>query len=78
MYILIAFRKQVFEKLHDVHQGINALKCIVKNLADSHLMDNDIEQFLKNFTDCNKHRLRLKDSINKWKECGPWERLHMD
>ena len=33
VYIRVAYRKQVIEKLHDVHQGVNALKVIVKNVA---------------------------------------------
>ena len=78
MYIPVAYRKQVVEKLHDVHQGINALKCIVKNVAWWQLMDNDIEQFVRSCTDCNKHRPRLKESTDKWKEWRPRERLHMD
>ena len=78
VFIPVAYRKQVIEKLHDVHQGVNALKCIVKNVAWWPLMDNDIEQFVKNCPECNQHRPRLNDSTDKWNECAPWERLHMD
>ena len=78
VYIPIAWRKQDNEKLHDVHQGINALKCIVKNAAWGPIMDNDIEHLVRNCNDCNKQQFRLKDSTEKRKECGPPERLHMD
>ena len=41
-------------------------------------MDNDIEKFVKICNVCSKHRPTLKDSTDKWKEYGPWERLHTD
>ena len=78
VFIPNTFRKQVIEKFHDVHQGINALKILVKNNAWWPFMDNDIEQFVKNCPECCKNRPRLIDSTDKWEECAPWERLHMD
>ena len=76
--IPIAWRKQDNEKLHDVHQGINALKCFDKNAAWGPILDTDIKHFVRNCNDCNKQQPRLKDSTEKWKECGPPERLHMN
>ena len=74
----IAWRKHDIEELHDIHGGINPLKCIVKNVAWGPLMEKDIEHFVKNFKDCNKQRQRLKDYTDKWKKCGPWDKLHID
>ena len=48
VFIPITCRKQVIDKFHDVHQGINALKNLVENNAWWPFMDNDIEQFVKN------------------------------
>ena len=78
VFIPITCQKQVIDKLHDVHQGINALKNLVKNNAWWPFMDNDVEQFVKNCPECSKNRPRLIDSTDKWEECAPWERLHMD
>ena len=78
MYILVSYRKQDIEKLHDVHQGLNALKCIIKNVVWWPWLDNDIEENAKNGTDCKKQRLRLKVSTDEWKEYELWEKLHMD
>ena len=78
VFMPITCRKQVIDKFHDVHQGINALKNLVKNNAWWLFMDNDIEQFVKNCPECSKNRPRLIDSTDKWEECAPWERLHMD
>ena len=63
--IPISCRKQVIEKFHDVHQGINALKNLVKNIAWWSFMDNDVEQFVKNCPECSKNRPRLTDSTNQ-------------
>ena len=41
-------------------------------------MDNYIKKFVNNCTDCNKNRPRLKNSTDKRKECGLWERIHME
>ena len=41
-------------------------------------MEKDIRPFVDNCSSCNKHRPRPVDSTDKWKNCGPWERLHMD
>ena len=78
VFIPVTYRKQKIENFHDVHQGISALKNLVKNNAWWPFMDNDIEQFVKNCAECNQHRPRLNDCTDKWSECKPWERLHMD
>ena len=65
VFIPNSFRKQVIEKYHDVHQGINALKNLVKNNAWWPFMDNDIEQFVKNSPECSKNRSRLTDFNDK-------------
>ena len=78
MYILVAYQKQVIENRYDIHQGVKALKSIVKNIAWWPLMDNYNELLLKKCTVCSRHRPRLNDSTDKWEECGPWERLHME
>ena len=78
IFIQITFRKQVIEKFHDVHQGINAFNTLVKSNAWWLFMDSDIEQFVKNCTEFSKHRPRLIESTDKWEEYAPWERLHMD
>ena len=63
---------------HDVLQGIKVLKIVVENNAWWPFMDSDIEQFVKNCTECSKNRPRLIDSTHKWEECAPWESLQMD
>ena len=63
---------------HDVLQGIKVLKIVVENNAWWPFMDSDIEQFVKNCTECSKKRPRLIDSTHKWEECAPWESLQMD
>ena len=78
IFIPITFRKQVIEKFHDVHQGTKALKNLVKHNALWPFMGSDIEQFVKNCAECSKNRPRLTDSTDKWEECAPRERLHMD
>ena len=65
VFIQITCRKQMIEKFHYVHQGINALKILVKNNAWWPFMDNDIEQFVKNCPECSKNRPRLTDSTDK-------------
>ena len=77
VFIPITNRNQVIENFHDVHQGINALKNLVKNFWWL-FTDNDIEQFVKNCPECGKNRPRLTDFTDKWEECAPWERLNMD
>ena len=78
IYIPVTYRKQVSEKLQDVPQGINALKCSVKKAVWWPLMDNKIEQVVKNCTDCYKHLPRLKAFTDNRKECRPWEQFLMD
>ena len=55
VFIPITRWKQVIENFHDVHQGINASKYLVKNTAWWPFMDNDIEQFVKNCPECSKN-----------------------
>ena len=70
VFIPITCQRQVIEKFHEVHQGINALKILVKNNALWPVIDNNFEQFVKNCPECSKNRPRLTDSTDKWEECA--------
>ena len=61
VFIPFTYRKQVIEKFHDVHRGINALKKMVRKNASWPFLDNDIEQFVENCPECSKNRSRLTD-----------------
>ena len=76
VFIPITYQKQVIKKVHDFHQGINAVKNLVQKSAGWPFVDSDIEQFVNDVpTVPTNHRPRLTDSTDKWEESAPWERL---
>ena len=66
LYIPVAYRKPVIEKLHETHQGITALECLVKNAAGWSLMGQDIENFVKHCEECKRTRPQLNLNWVRW------------
>ena len=77
-YIPPVYQKQVLDKIHEVHSGVAAMQELVKKSAWWPGITNDVKLFVQKCAECTLKKPRIVDNTHKWKDCDPWERLHMD
>lgn len=74
------FRARILEELHQGHLGIVKMKAIARSYVYWKGIDHDIEETVKNCSDCIKFKLDpVKAKVHHWEyPSAPWERIHVD